>query len=127
MANRVEASEVIALFPAGSGLTDTVVDPFITTANTIVNNNLAGNGPSDEALTEIEKYISAHFVASTVLRQTQSKKVGDASETYAKLGTEYQSTTYGTIALQLDTSGLLAESTLRSPTFLAIETEYEDF
>jgi len=105
MANRVTATEVKAIIDTQLG--DTEVDVFITTANLIVTNNLTGKSLSVASLAEIEKWLSAHLIAITKTRQAQKKKVGDAEDTYGRVGLSLDSTSYGQTARILDSSGTL--------------------
>lgn len=92
---------------------DTTVDtaPFITTAHLIVNEELFPQGLSEERLTEIEKYLAAHFACLKDPRLIQ-EKVGDATNTYEgyqnRNRTGLSSTSYGEQVQFLDSTGRLA-------------------
>ena len=105
MTARTTSTEVQAI------MADTVasgtIDVFIGTATLMVDTILGSSSLSDDTLEQIECFLTAHLLYSTLVRQTQNKSVGDASETYAKLGEGLKSTTYGMIAAQLDTTGAL--------------------
>ncbi len=90
-----------------TGLTN--LTSFITTASLLVDEELVGTGMSDERLTEIEKYLAAHFVLMLEERggllETRS---GESEDTYAlDVGRGLAQTRYGQQALFLDTSGKL--------------------
>lgn len=85
--------------------------PFIDTAFVVINELLASSGLSDARLTEIGKYLAAHFVAIAEASGAMRSKLGDAEEQY-RLNSDktvgFQVTWYGQTALALDTSGKLA-------------------
>ena len=110
MANRVSEAEVREIISTPQ--TDLL--PFITAANIVVTRVLGSVQPPINTLTlkEIERWVSAHFVASRD-QQISSEKIGDAEVRYA---TPYQgvdfvglkSTTYGRQAMVLDPTGNLS-------------------
>ena len=103
---RVTDAEVKAIID-----TSRSVDPFITTATLLVNEELAASTTlSSSRLQQIELYLAAHFVAVTEERGalTASEK-GDASEDYGiQVGSGLNGTRYGQQAIALDTTGKLA-------------------
>lgn len=104
MANRVTSSEVKEII--ATSLTD--VTAFITPANLIVTEKLANSGLSDDHLKEIEKWLSAHFVAIRDPR-LQSQSIGSISEAYqVGTGVDLDSTSYGQQVKLLDTTGLIS-------------------
>ena len=109
MALRVTTNEVKAIIE--TSLVD--LDPFITSANTFINailaDEISAGNISSALLSELEKWLAAHFVA---IRdpQVKSEKLGDAQATYrGKEGMGLRATTYGQQALALDSTGLLAQ------------------
>jgi hypothetical protein len=105
MAIRVDDTEVEAIIDTESHI-DT--DAFITTANAMVDEYLADSDLSAAILTEIEKYLAAHFIAIKQ-RVLKSEKYGDAKDDYAvKVGMGLDATPYGQQVKILDSSGLLA-------------------
>ncbi len=89
-------------------LTD--LTPFIAAAHIIVSEDLKNKGFTNRRLTEIERWLAAHFVA---MREDGArltgKEVGDAQYTFGgELGEDLKFTRYGQQALVLDTSGTLA-------------------
>lgn len=109
MANRVTALDVKQIID--TSLSDNIVTVFINTANTIVSDTLGDDTTlSTTQLEEIEKWLSAHLIASTRERQGQTEKVGDASITYqGKTGAGLDSTLYGQNVKMLDSTGKLAQ------------------
>lgn len=106
-------------------LSDAIVEAFIDDANLLVTNVLGSSSLSSATLQSIEKWISAHFIASTRDRQAQEEEVKDARIKYTgKYKTGLESTSYGQQALALDTSGLLLKSfTTKKATLFAVEAE----
>lgn len=104
MSNRVTNSEVKTIID-----TDVDVTAFITVANLIVTNMLSGGSLSDAMLKEIERWLSAHFVAIRDPRIGQ-EKIGDASVTYLlTTGKGLDATPFGQQVKVLDTTGKLAQ------------------
>ena len=103
MANRVSDSEV-------KDIIDTDIDdiaPFIRVANILVTAKLGGKGLSDAHLTEIERWLAAHFVSMRDPRII-SEKTGEASVTYyGKFGLGLDGSQYGQTVKMLDTTGTL--------------------
>lgn len=105
MANRVTAEEVLAIID--TTLTD--ISVFITTANMLVTSHLGAAGLTDEVLKEIERYLAAH-VLSLRDQRTKSVSVDVLSESYqGQWGMGLNGTSYGQMAVLLDTSGILAK------------------
>ena len=110
MANRVTYTDVKAIMD-GITTADATVTIFITSAHIIVESALSTSGLTETVLTEIEKWLAAHLIASTVYRTTSEEKLGDASLVYTgKWGMKLESTPYGQMVLLLDSSGLLASA-----------------
>lgn len=105
MANRVSDDGVKDI------IADTKVDdttPFITTANTIVDNNLLGRGYAETLLTQIELWLSCHLVACFDKSPT-GEKLGDAQDNFGgSLGMGLDFTQYGQQVKILDKDGILA-------------------
>lgn len=106
--SRTNCNNVQAIIP--DTLTDLQVDPFIEIASSMVDNTIASSGMSDYLLEQVERFLTAHLIYTTLKRQAQNKSVGDASETYAKLGEGLKATTYGEIVTQLDYTGILVNT-----------------
>ena len=107
MAARVTSSEVLEIM---DNCPLTSVDSFIT-AGTLVIDSVFGSSDQSDLTKEIERWFVAHMVASTVFRTTSDEKVGDASVKYTgQWGKRLESTPYGQMCMQLDTSGKLANA-----------------
>jgi hypothetical protein len=121
MANRVDYDDVKAIMD-NCTTADATVTVFITTANTIINKVFANDTTmSEDVLTEVEKWLAAHLIASTVFRTTSEEKLGDASLKYTgEWGKKLESTPYGQMVLILDASGLMANAGKMSATITAV-------
>lgn len=108
MATRVTATEVKVIIQ--TSLDDSNVEEFINLANLIVTEDLASLGMSDGRLTEIEKWLSAHFVSMREKGAREKEKVGQSSSEYkGTLGQNLAFTRYGQQAMIIDSSGTLAK------------------
>jgi hypothetical protein len=115
---RVTDAEVKTIF-------DTSIDttPFITTANLIVTENLGEASLSDDRLKQIELYLSAHLACLRDPRVSQ-EKIGDASNTHeGKTGMGLDRTSYGQMVRMLDSTGLLADSELKTASIQTIRAD----
>ena len=102
---RVTDTEVFAIID--TSLTD--INVFINTANMMVTSWLETAGLTDETLKEIERYLSAH-VLSVQDQRTKSVGVDVLSESYqGQWGMGLNGTSYGQMAILLDTSGTLGK------------------
>lgn len=100
---RVSASEVEDIIDTSKS-----IDSFINTANIMVNNNLEGKGLEDNTLAEIEKWLTAHLIA-TADGVVEREKIADIEERYSvKQGLGLDYTSYGQQVKLLDTTGTLA-------------------
>lgn len=86
--------------------------PFITTAQLLVTEELAGSGLSSDRLDQIVLYLAAHFVCITEESGgLKRSKLGDGDDTFNSPNSKSQGlafTRYGQQALLLDKSGSLA-------------------
>ncbi len=91
-----------------TGLSDTIIESFIDGANTFVTANLGGKSLSTALLTEIERWIAAHMIASTRERTAKKAGAGGAEIEYTGYwSTGLNGTSYGQMAVTLDTSKTL--------------------
>ena len=124
MANRVTATEVKQIIETTQ--TDTIVDVFIGSANILVTDILSDQGLSSDLMKEIERWLSAHLLATTLERQTVREEIGgDTNEEYSKLGYGLDSTTYGQTVKVLDTSGMLAATIGKRKAIITAVTSFE--
>ena len=108
MAVRVTASEVKSIIDTDLG--DTTVDAYITSANYTVDQILGSNTTlSDDIKKEIERWLTAHFIAATQERQLEKAAAGSASATFqGETAMGLQSTLYGQQVILMDTTGRFA-------------------
>lgn len=114
MANRVTATEVRAIMlDIDSSFSDADIDVFIGSANILVTNEVASAGTlTDAHLKEIERWLSAHLVASADPRPTEEAAGVGASvkiKYQSKIGFGLNLTHYGQQVLILDTTGGLSK------------------
>ena len=125
MAARVDADDVKLIID--TDLTDARIDAFINGAHAVVEKTLADESLGESLLKEIERWLSAHYIAAVIERQAIHEKAGPAEQRFADVfGKLLESTTYGQTAMGLDTSGLLASSGRRAVVLLSIDEEDDD-
>jgi hypothetical protein len=125
MAFRVNVKEVKDIIK--TTLEASIINACIQSANLTVTAILGDSTDITAAqLKEIERWLSAHFLASSRQRQAQEKTIGEAKVKYSgKTGKGLESTTYGQMVMQLDTTGLIAAKLgMKKPTSIAI-TSFE--
>jgi hypothetical protein len=106
---RVTAAEVEKIIDLDSDLD---ADPFINSANLLITDVLGDAGMSEERLTDIELWLSAHFCAMRQ-RQISNIQMGGIGLSFGGnlAGTEgLKLSHYGQQALALDTSGRLGRT-----------------
>lgn len=103
---RVTIAEVQEIISYDSSITN--IQPFIDAANLMVTAVCTSTLLSDSLLKEIERWLSAHFVA---IRDPKlvSQSIGGASDSYETNKTDFglKLTRYGQQAIALDISGAL--------------------
>ena len=100
--------EDLELILDDTNLSDTVLEAYIDSANAFVTAHLSGEGLSTALLAEIEKWIAAHMISSTRERQSKKEEAGGAKIEYTGYWTlGLNGTSYGQMAVALDTSGVL--------------------
>jgi hypothetical protein len=115
----IEVSKILD----NTNLDDSVLRSFINTANSLVTTYLGDSGLGETILTEIEKWWAAHLVSTTRERTAKSEKVGDVSVEYTgEFGKDLESSPYGQMVLQLDSTGILSKLGKRRVYFKAIKS-----
>lgn len=110
---RVTATEVKEII--STNLSDSEVAPFITLANQLVTLKLSTKTAlSSDNLKEIERWISAHYIALYEKREAGRGIIGfgNVGGAYGKdpfMGFGLGSTFYGQSAMELDITGALTE------------------
>lgn len=91
-----------------TALEDAVITSFIQSASLFIDRVLSDSNLDDEALEDIERWITAHLIANTAERQAKEEGAGGAFIKYVgDFGMGLKSTTYGQTAIMLDTSDTL--------------------
>lgn len=104
---RVVATEVLAVMPDETVLTETTILPYITSANVFVTASLEG-ALDEDVLKEVERWLSAHMATVAKDRVSKEEGAGGAYIKYAgKWEDELASTQFGQMVLMLDTSNTL--------------------
>jgi hypothetical protein len=116
---RVTATEVKGIID--TDLTDDAVNIYITSANVMVDNVLSTS--DTPILKEIERWLTAHMIASTKERQAKSEEAGGAKINYAGYyGDMLSSTSYGQQVMMLDVSGKFANLGKKAAMIFAIKS-----
>jgi len=107
----------------GCTTADATVTIFITSASVFIDKVFANDTTtSTTLLAEMEKWLAAHLIASTVFRTTSEEKLGDASLKYTgQWGKKLESTPYGQMVLLLDTTGMMANAGKMAASIYAVE------
>lgn len=121
MAIRTTADSVYDLLN-DSSLSDTTLTAFITSASAVVDAVYEYDTTMSATQLElIERWLTAHIVASIHIRTATEERIGEAQVRYSGLfGKGLESTPYGQMVLLLDASGLMRKSGKRSVSFYAI-------
>lgn len=106
MAARVTAVEVQNIIETDLSTGD--IDAYISAATTIVDATVVGS-LGDALLKEIERWLAAHYIASTREQMVKKAEGGPASATFfGKDGLGLNGTPYGQQAIALDPTGKLS-------------------
>lgn len=101
---RVTGEEVKEII--NTSLTEDECDPFISSANVIVNNRLNGTSATSTDKYHVELWLSAHLI---YIREPgrKSEEIGDAKDEYhlPGVGKGLEATPYGQQVLLLDPTG----------------------
>lgn len=105
---RTTASDVKQIID--TDLADAVVDGYISGATEVVTELLGSDSSiSSELKTEIERWLTAHMIASTREQQLTEAKAGPASAKFqGRTGMGLDATLYGQQVKAMDTTGKLA-------------------
>lgn len=104
---RVTGTEVKAIFK--TEMTSTALDPFIESANVLINAESNMLDLSDTLLKQIELWLSAHFASSYDQRIAYQDLGLSKFKFQGEWGKSLNSTDYGQNAVALDTSGTLMD------------------
>jgi hypothetical protein len=107
---RLTAAQVNAIMEDSSSMIGFNLAPFISASHQYVEERLGSTDLSETLLTEIERWVAAHF-ATVKRRRTTREKIGPAEDEYTlRPGEGIMMTDYGQMAVSLDTSGRLVEA-----------------
>jgi len=121
---RVTADDVLIIMD-NCTLSSDVVDVYILAANRLVTSVFSNEtSVTDETLREIERWFTAHMIASVSEKPTIEEKLGEAMVRYSDkpFGLGLDSTPYGQMVKQLDPTGLMASSGKRAATIYAVKS-----
>jgi hypothetical protein len=126
MAVRVTATEVKEIMD-GLTATDSIIETFINAASAVIDSVFSGDTTTGVTLLkELERYLAAHFIASTIFRQTSKEKLGEADVTYTgKWGENLASTSYGQTVRLLDLTGKMSQIGKSAASVFAV-TSFDD-
>lgn len=94
---------------ADTELIDAQLETYISAANTFINETIAGKGLKACTLEEIERWVAAHLISVTKERFAKKEGAGGAYIEYAgNFGEGLKGTSYGQMAILMDTTGTLA-------------------
>jgi hypothetical protein len=112
MAIRVTTEEVLEIMDSDVVISSTQATAMIRAASLMIDKIFADDSDvTAEELIELERWLSAHMIASTLARMASKEKVGEAEVTYTgKWGELLKSTPYGQMVLLLDTTGKIANA-----------------
>lgn len=92
-----------------TSLSDAVIEAYIASANIFVTDALGSSSLSDDTLENIEMWVAAHFMAVTRERMAKKEGAGGAEIEYTgEYGVGLKSTSYGQMAILLDTTSTLS-------------------
>ena len=107
-------------------VSDTIVDVFIVSANGVVTEAMGDTNAGDTLLEEVERWFTAHMLASTLCRTTSEEKLGEAAVKYTGVFREnLSSTPYGQMVMQIDFTGTMANIGKKKASIYSI-TSFED-
>lgn len=124
MATRIDPDGVKEIID--TDLTDPRIQAFIDGANQIVTKVLGSEGLTEALLKEIERWLSAHYIAATFERQAIHEVAGPAEQKFSDVfKSGLDSTTYGQTAKSLDPTGGLSNLGMKTVSIIAINEDYD--
>lgn len=124
----VSAADVRLIMKATTTtLPDATIAPFLAAAGTLLGKIFTDTSVIGVSLLEeLEKWLTAHLIASTILRMTSEEKLGDASVKYiGKWESGLSSTPYGQMLLLMDFTGIIAELGKKQAYIYAVKSSDE--
>lgn len=102
---RVTEADVRAVID--TSLDSASVTSLIDVASTTIDNLFADETVTEAVLTEIERWMAAHFIQLREQGNLRKEKLGDGEDEYLQGGEGFESTTYGQTAVAMDPTGAL--------------------
>ncbi len=123
MAVRTTHDEVLTIMPDCT-VAHATIDTLIIAASAVVDEVFEDDTTIGDTLKEeIEKWLTAHMIASTLWRTTSEEKLGDATVKYTgSWGTGLNSTPYGQMVLTLDFTGKMSKMGKSAASIYAIKS-----
>jgi hypothetical protein len=120
---RVTAPEVKEIMD-NCTVDDAIVDTFILAATSLIDKVFASDTElGTDLLKEIERWYTAHLLASTLHRMASDEKVDDASIKFTGYwGKGLDSTPYGQMVQQLDITGKIGRAGKTAASIKAVES-----
>lgn len=124
MAVRTTAAEVLDIMDSGCTVSTTIISRLIVAASAVVDQVFEDDTDiGDTLLEEIECWLTAHMIASSIYRTASEEEVGDARVRYTgQFGKKLESTPYGQVVLTLDWTGKMSKLGKISASISAIES-----
>lgn len=122
MAVRTTAEKVLDIMDSGCTVSTSIINRLIVAASAVVDQVFENDTDiGNTLLEEIECWLTAHMIASSVYRTASEEEVGDARVRYTgQWGKKLESTPYGQMLLVLDTTGKMAKMGKSGASIMAI-------
>lgn len=122
---RTTAAEVQAIL--SETIAESTIEAFIAGATLLLDEVYEDETElDDDLLEEIERWLTAHMITSTISRMAKKEGAGGASIEYTgDWGKYLDGTPYGQMALSLDPTGKLASATARRAVQIEAVTSFE--
>ena len=121
---RTTATEVKAIMDNCPVSDDDVTNHYISAASALVTGVFGDDADiGDTLIEEIERWFTAHMIASSRYRTLTSERLGDASVSYTvQFRENLSSTPYGQMVLQLDITGKMGDVGKKAARIRAIKS-----
>lgn len=125
MSSRTTAAAVKAIMRTSVTEAQITASGILDDAYNFVTDRLGDQSLGDDLLASIEKWVAAHMVSIGLDRQISEGKGGSASAKYTgNYAMNLKMTSYGQMAISLDSTGILAGAGSRSASIRAV-TSFE--
>ena len=127
---RNEVSDVRAIITTAAD--DTAITACLASANAFLTDLFDATDKISEAtIKEIERWLTAHLIASTITQQVSEAKAGSAEVKFqGTTGMRLDATRYGQNAVSLDPTNKLSDvvkGERRPIKVIGVETDYDDY